>query len=108
MSTGPARFPELRILAGRPAWPWQDDITAILLHKANVSTRCMAGRQNIHAGHEKKFGWRLQDRVMFGWDWPTVTLERLVDDWRTLGYAEDVYEKIFTASRGFLPGAAPK
>ena len=32
---------------------------------------------------------------MFGWDWPTLTLERLIDDWRELGYAEEVYEKIF-------------
>jgi predicted TIM-barrel fold metal-dependent hydrolase len=32
-----ARFPELKIWAGRPAWPWQDDMIAILLHKANVS-----------------------------------------------------------------------
>ena len=34
-----ARYPELRILAGRPAWPWQDDMIAILLHKANVQIR---------------------------------------------------------------------
>ena len=32
---------------------------------------------------------------MFGWDWPTLTLERLVDDWRSLGYTEEVYEKVF-------------
>jgi hypothetical protein len=40
---------------------------------------------------------------MFGWDWPTLTLERLVDDWRTLGYAEDVYEDFSPQRRGFLP-----
>ena len=27
---------ELKILAGRPAWPWQDDMLAVLLHKSNV------------------------------------------------------------------------
>ena len=31
-----ARFPDLKILAGRPAWPWQDDMLAVLLHKSNV------------------------------------------------------------------------
>ena len=30
------QYPELKIIAGRPAWPWQDDMIAILLHKPNV------------------------------------------------------------------------
>ncbi|HEX4042551.1 MAG TPA: amidohydrolase family protein, partial [Xanthobacteraceae bacterium] len=105
-----ARFPELKVLAGRPAWPWQDDMIAILLHKANV-------RYEVHGWSPKYFtpalkkeiGGRLQDRVMFGWDWPTLTHERLVDDWRSLGYAEEVYEKVFHRNaEAFFPGAAPK
>jgi predicted TIM-barrel fold metal-dependent hydrolase len=31
-----ARYPELRVLAARPAYPWQDEMIAVLLHKANV------------------------------------------------------------------------
>ena len=46
---------------------------------------------------------------MFGWDWPTLTLERLVDDWRSLGYTEEVYEKVFHRNaEHFFPGAMPK
>jgi len=104
-----ARFPELKILAGRPAWPWQDDMIAILLHKANVS-------YELHGWSPKYFtpalkhdiGRRLADRIMFGWDWPTLTLERLLDDWRALGYSEEVYEKVFYRNaEGFFPNAAP-
>ena len=104
-----ARYPELKILAGRPAWPWQDDMIAVLLHKGNI-------RYELHGWSPKYFtpalkkeiGGRLQDRIMFGWDWPTLTLERLTNDWRELGYPEEVYEKIFHRNaEAFFPGAAP-
>ena len=105
-----ARYPELKILAGRPAWPWQDEMIAVLLHKGNI-------RYELHGWSPKYFtpalkkeiGGRLQDRILFGWDWPTLTHERLVNDWREIGYAEEVYEKIFHRNaEAFFPGAAPK
>jgi predicted TIM-barrel fold metal-dependent hydrolase len=104
-----ARYPELKILAGRPAWPWQDDMIAVLLHKGNI-------RYELHGWSPKYFtpalkkeiGGRLRDRIMFGWDWPTLTLDRLTNDWRELGYPEEVYEKIFHRNaEAFFPGAAP-
>jgi hypothetical protein len=105
-----ARYPELKILAGRPAWPWQDEMIAVLLHKGNI-------RYELHGWSPKYFtpalkkeiGGRLQDRVCFGWDWPTLTLERLEKDWRELGYAEEVYEKVFHRNaEAFFPNAVPK
>jgi hypothetical protein len=105
-----ARYPELKILAGRPAWPWQDEMIAVLLHKGNI-------RYELHGWSPKYFtpalkkeiGGRLQDRVCFGWDWPTLTLERLEKDWRELGYAEEVYEKVFHGNaEAFFPNATPK
>jgi uncharacterized protein len=105
-----ARFPELKILAGRPAWPWQDDMIAVLLHKANVHYEVHGWSPKYFTpALKKEIGWRLQDRVMFGWDWPTLTLERLVDDWRSLGYDEEVYEKVFHRNaEAFFPNTAPK
>jgi predicted TIM-barrel fold metal-dependent hydrolase len=105
-----ARFPELKILAGRPAWPWQDDMIAVLLHKANVHYEVHGWAPKYFTpALKKEIGWRLQDRVMFGWDWPTLTLERLVDDWRSLGYDEDVYEKVFHRNaEAFFPNTPSK
>ena len=34
-----ARFPKLKVLAARPAYPWQDEMLAILAHKPNVILR---------------------------------------------------------------------
>jgi predicted TIM-barrel fold metal-dependent hydrolase len=104
-----ARFPEMKILAGRPAWPWQDDMIAILLHKANVSYEVHGWSPKYFTpALKKEIGGRLQDRVMFGWDWPTLTLERLMDDWRGLGYSDEVYEKVFRKNaEAFFANAAP-
>ncbi len=103
-----SRFPDLNILAARPAWPWQDEMIAVLLHKGNI-------RYELHGWSPKYFtpalkkdiGSRLQDRVMFGWDWPTLTLERLTSDWRELGYSEEVYEKIFYRNAEAFFGVKP-
>jgi uncharacterized protein len=105
-----ARFPDLKILAGRPAWPWQDDMLAILLHKSNVQYEVHGWSPKYFTpALKKEIGGRLQDRIMFGWDWPTLTLERLVEDWRGLGYADEVYDKVFhNNAEAFFPGAAPK
>jgi predicted TIM-barrel fold metal-dependent hydrolase len=32
----PPVFAELTIIAARPAWPWQSEMIAVLLHKPNV------------------------------------------------------------------------
>jgi len=103
-----ARFPELKILAGRPAWPWQDDMIAIMIHKANIYYELHGWSPKYFTpALKKEIGWRLQDRILFGWDWPTLTLERLVDDWRSLGYSEEIYEKIFHRNAEvFFPSAA--
>lgn len=105
-----AKYPELKILAGRPAWPWQDDMIAILLHKANVQYEVHGWSPKYFTPALKKdIGGRLQDRILFGWDWPTLTLERLMEDWRGLGYTEEVYEKIFYRNaEAFFPNAAPR
>jgi len=94
-----ARFPELTILAGRPGWPWQSETISVLLHKANVW-------YELHGWSPKYFTpdlkheipRRLADRVMFGADYPLLTYERLVDDWRALGFSEEVLEKVFFAN----------
>jgi predicted TIM-barrel fold metal-dependent hydrolase len=90
------RYPDLRIIAGRPAWPWQDDMIAVMLHKPNVVCE-------LHGWSPKYFSEslkhdiarRLRNRVMFGADYPLFRYERLVADWRALGYDEEVLEKVF-------------
>ncbi|MCC7047443.1 MAG: amidohydrolase [Alphaproteobacteria bacterium] len=90
-----ARFPELRILAARPAFPWQDDMLAILLHKANVSYEVHGwSPKYLSSALKKEIGRRLQDRVMFGCDYPVLKYEKMAEHWRALGYHESVLAKV--------------
>jgi predicted TIM-barrel fold metal-dependent hydrolase len=90
-----ARFPELRVLAARPAYPWQDEMIAVLLHKANVSYEIHGwGPRQLSPELKKEIGRRLQDRVMFGCDFPVLEYEKVVADWKSLGYEDAVVEKI--------------
>ena len=102
-----ARFPELKILAARPAYPWQDEMIAVMLHKSNV-------HYELHGWSPKAFppslrreiAGRLQDRIMFGCDYPVLKHDFMVERWRGLGFTEEVLEKVFhrNAER-YFPGA---
>lgn len=91
-----ATHPELTIVAGRPAWPWQTEMIAVLLHKTNIW-------YELHGWSPKYFtpdlkheiSRRLRDRVMFGADYPLLSYERLIRDWHAEGYPEDVLERVF-------------
>ena len=105
-----ATRPELTIIAGRPAWPWQDDMIAVMLHKPNVWNE-LHGWSPKYFTESLKYDIprRLKNRVMFGADYPLFKYERLVADWRALGYDEAILKKIFheNAERllaKFLPG----
>jgi uncharacterized protein len=91
-----AKHPQLQIVAARPGWPWQAETIAVLMHKRNIW-------YEVHGWSPKYFTpdlkheipRRLRERMMFGADYPLFTYERLVRDWRSEGYAEDVLEDLF-------------
>jgi uncharacterized protein len=92
-----ARYPELTIIAARPAWPWQSEMIAILLHKANVWYELHGWSPRYLTDELKReVARRLQDRVMFGADYPLLSYERLRSDWASLGLADEVLEKVFS------------
>ena len=105
-----ARFPEMKILAARPAYPWQDEMIAILLHKANVSYELHGWSPRHYAESLKKeIRGRLQDRIMFGCDFPVLRYEDQLRRFRSEGYSEGVLEKILHRNaEAYFPGASPR
>lgn len=93
-----ARYPNLQILAARPGYPWQDEMIAILLHKANVSYELHGwGPKQFTAALKKEIRTRFQDRVMFGCDFPVLRYEKVVADWQA-EYPPDIAEKVLHAN----------
>jgi predicted TIM-barrel fold metal-dependent hydrolase len=103
-----AKFPQLKILAGRPAYPWQDEMIATLLHKSNVHYELHGwSPKTFSPALKKEIGGRLQDRIMFGCDYPVLKYEFMVERWRGLGYSEEVLAKVFHRNaEAYFPGAA--
>jgi predicted TIM-barrel fold metal-dependent hydrolase len=100
-------WPDLTIIAGRPAWPWQDDMISILLHKPNVYNELHGWVPKYYTDALKReIRSRLKDKMMFGGDYPLFRYERLVSEWHALGYDDTVLERVFNGNARRLFGVA--
>jgi hypothetical protein len=91
-----ARFADLTIIAARPAWPWQSEMIAVLLHKPNVWCELHGWSPKYFTDELKReIPRRLAERVMFAADYPLFGYERIFADWHGLKYSDQVLERIF-------------
>jgi hypothetical protein len=91
-----ADFPSLTIVAAHPGWPWVDEMTAVALHKGNVFWELSGWAPKYFPAQLKvDIRARLQDKVMFGSDYPSLPYDRIFREWDELGYRPEVMEKIF-------------
>lgn len=91
-----ADFPNLKIVAAHPGWPWIEETTAVVLHKGNVFWE-MSGWAPKYLPDSLKsdIRGRLKDKVMFGSDYPSIPYERLFREWDEIGYSDEIKEKFF-------------
>ena len=90
-----ADFPNLKIIMAHPGWPWVDETTAVALHKGNVYWEMSGWAPKHFPGNLKvDIRGRLQDKIMFGSDYPSLPYERILREWDELGYKPEVMEKI--------------
>ena len=91
-----ADFPKLKIIMAHPGWPWVDETTAVALHKGNVYWEMSGWAPKYFPGNLKvDMRGRLQDKIMFGSDYPSMPYDRILKEWKELGYSDAVMEKIF-------------
>jgi predicted TIM-barrel fold metal-dependent hydrolase len=91
-----ADFPNLTIIAAHPGWPWVEEMTAVALHKGNVFWELSGwAPKYFPASLKTDIRARLQDKIMFGSDYPSIPHARLFKEWRELGYDDAVMAKIF-------------
>ena len=91
-----ATFPHLKVVMAHPGWPWVEETTAVALHKGNVYWEMSGWAPKYFPGNLKvDMRGRLQDKIMFGSDYPSMPYERILREWRELGYSDAVMEKIF-------------
>jgi uncharacterized protein len=90
-----ADFPGLTVILAHPSVPWQDAAISIATHKANVYIDLSGwSPKYFPAQLVRAANSLLQDKVLFGTDYPLLTPERWLRDFETLDIKPDVRPKI--------------
>lgn len=90
-----ADFPNLTIIGAHPSWPWQDEMLAIARHKSNVFIDLSGwGPKYFPASLVQHANSLLQDKCLFGTDFPLISIERWMQDFAELPIKEEARQKI--------------
>jgi uncharacterized protein len=100
-----ADFPDLQLVMAHPAWPWQDEQLAVALHKPNTWIDLSGWSPRRFAPDlVRNITGQLQDRVLFGTDYPFLSHEQWFGAWDTLEVPERVTEKVLLRNAQRLLG----
>lgn len=90
-----ADFPALTVILAHPSVPWQDEALSMAAHKANVFID-LSGWSPTYFSPSlvRQAGSILQDKMLFGSDYPALTPDRWLDDFSRLEIKDAARPKI--------------
>jgi predicted TIM-barrel fold metal-dependent hydrolase len=98
-------FPDLSIVLAHPSFPWQDEALAVATHKPNVFIDLSGWSPKYFPPQLVRYAnTLLQDKVLFGSDYPLLTPDRWLSDFDTLDIKPDVKPKILKGNAMRLLG----
>ncbi len=78
-----------------PSWPWESEALAVTLHKANVYLDLSGWAPKYMSSEVRQYvNSRVQDKVLFGSDWPGLDPDRWVAEFDELGFEPEVRQKV--------------
>jgi uncharacterized protein len=90
-----ADFPGLTIIGAHPGWPWTDELLAMSVHKGNVFIDLSGWAPKYFPRQLVQYAKTLlKEKVLFGTDWPLLTVERWEKEFRELNLPPDVVDRI--------------
>jgi uncharacterized protein len=90
-----ADFPTLTIIGAHPSWPWQDEMLSVALHKANVYFDLSGWSPKYFSPALIQYAnTLLQNKVLFGTDFPVISPERWLADFAAAPFRDEVRPKI--------------
>ncbi len=98
-------FPRMKIIAAHPGWPWQEELIGVFTHKKNiyVDTSGYLAEQ-LPEMFQSAIRGRLQDKALFGTDFPYVDLGKALSSFDKLALKDAVKEKILFSNASKLFG----
>ncbi|MFD9888504.1 amidohydrolase family protein [Amycolatopsis sp. NPDC059027] len=98
-------FPELRIILAHPSFPWQDEALAVATHKPYVHIDLSGWSPKYFPPQLVRYANSLlQDKVLFGSDYPVLTPDRWLADFAELDIKPEVRPKILKTNAARLLG----
>ncbi|MFB7333197.1 amidohydrolase family protein [Streptomyces adustus] len=98
-------FPELRIILAHPSFPWQDEALAVATHKPHVHIDLSGWSPKYFPPQLVRYANSLlQDKVLFGSDYPVITPDRWLADFEKLDIKPEVRPKILKENAARLLG----
>ncbi len=102
-----ADFPGLTVILAHPSVPWAASSISIATHKANVYIDLSGwSPRYFPADLVRAANSYLQDKVLFGTDYPLLTPERWLKDFETLEFKPDAKAKILKGNAVKVLGLA--
>jgi len=98
-------FPRMKIIAAHPGWPWQEELIGVVTHKKNVYVDTSGYlAEQLPELFQRAIRGRLQDKALFGTDFPYVDLEKALNSFDKLGLKDPAKEKILLSNAQTLFG----
>ncbi|HWP58091.1 MAG TPA: amidohydrolase family protein [Candidatus Acidoferrales bacterium] len=98
-------FPRMKIIAAHPGWPWEQELIGVLTHKRNVYVDTSGYlAEQLPESFLRAIRGRLQDKALFGTDFPYVDVEKALLSFDAVGFSSAVKEKILLANARALFG----
>jgi predicted TIM-barrel fold metal-dependent hydrolase len=98
-------FPRMKVIAAHPGWPWQEELIGVLTHKKNVYVDTSGYlAEQLPEIFVRAIRGRLQDKALFGTDFPYVDLARALASFDKVNFKDDVKEKILLSNARALFG----
>lgn len=90
-----ADFPELQIIHAHPGWPFHSEALAACWHKSNIWIDLSGFAPRYFPDEVVHYANSLiQDRVLFGSDWPVIGVDRWISEFAELPIKDSVRPKI--------------
>jgi predicted TIM-barrel fold metal-dependent hydrolase len=100
-----ADFPGMPIILAHPSFPWQDEALAVATHKPQVHIDLSGWSPKYFPPQLVQYANSLlQDKVLFGTDYPLLTPERWLADFAKLPIKDEVRPKILKGNAARLLG----
>ena len=85
----------MKIVAAHPGWPWVEEAIGVVSHKKNVHIDTSGYlAEHLPELFQKAIGGRLQDKALFGTDFPYVDLAKALVSFDKLGLKDSIKEKL--------------